>query len=55
MIILLLFPIVLISAGVGCLRVAFKRGSELGAVGAGYFYSGLISIVGGIIGVTYFL
>ena len=51
MIILLLLPVVLILAGIGCLRVAYKRGSELGAVGAGYFYAGLLLIVGGIAGV----
>ena len=52
-IIIRLLLVALIIAGIACVRVAFKHGSELGAVGAGYFYSGLILIVGGITGVIH--
>ena len=45
----------LIVAGIVSLRTFFKRGSELGDLGAVFFGAGLLSLVVGIVSITYFL
>lgn len=54
-IVFFIIGIMLIIAGLTSLRYAYTKGHELGAIGASFFFCGLLALVVGLCSVWYWL